>query len=51
MIGVNSVNIRLSDVDVDARATDVMAFYNFNFWVWNPKMDVSNENSTSMKRK
>lgn len=31
MIGVNSVNIRFSDVDVDARATDIMAFSNINF--------------------
>lgn len=31
MIGVNSVNIRFSDVDVYARATDIMAFSNINF--------------------
>lgn len=31
MIGVDSVNIRFSDVDVDARATDIMAFSNINF--------------------
>lgn len=31
MIGVNLVNIRFSDLDVDARATDIMAFSNINF--------------------
>lgn len=31
MIGVNSVNIRFSDVDVAARATDIITFSNINF--------------------
>lgn len=44
MIGVNSVNIRFSGVDVNARATDIMAFSNINFldlgtpkWIYQTK--------------